>query len=124
MSNFMKIRPVGTDLFHSDGRTDMTKLTVDFHNFANALKNRTPFRNFFFCRQIQNKLHPWKWTQSHVSTLPEISVIFLDSRKFGHKRDGQTTTLLVTAWLVRQCANERQSASVSQELLLCIPQIR
>ena len=47
MSNFMKIHSVRADLFHSDGRTDMTKLPVDFHNFVNALKNRTQFRNFF-----------------------------------------------------------------------------
>ena len=41
--NFMKIRPVGTELFHSDGRmdgrTDVTKLIVAFRNFANAPKN-------------------------------------------------------------------------------------
>jgi len=30
---------VGTELFHADGRTDMTKLTVAFRNIANALKN-------------------------------------------------------------------------------------
>jgi len=32
----MKIRPVGAELFHADGRTDMTKLTAAFKNFANA----------------------------------------------------------------------------------------
>jgi hypothetical protein len=39
MSNFMKIRPVGAELFHADGRTDMKKLIVVFRNFANAPKN-------------------------------------------------------------------------------------
>jgi len=39
-SNFMKIRPVGAELFHADGRTDMTKLIVVFRNFANAPKNQ------------------------------------------------------------------------------------
>jgi len=38
----MKIRPVGTELFHADGQTDrqtdMTKLIVAFHNFANPPK--------------------------------------------------------------------------------------
>jgi len=34
----MKIRPVGAELFHADGRTDMTKLIVAFRNFANACK--------------------------------------------------------------------------------------
>ena len=35
----MKIRPVGAELFHADGQTGMAKLTVAFHNAANALKN-------------------------------------------------------------------------------------
>ena len=35
----MKIRPVAAELFHAGGRTDMTKLTVAFRNFANAPKN-------------------------------------------------------------------------------------
>jgi len=36
----MKIHPVGAELFHADGQTDMTKLMVAFRNFANAPKNR------------------------------------------------------------------------------------
>ena len=42
ISNFMKIRPVGDELFHSDGwpdgQTNMTKLTAAFRNSATALK--------------------------------------------------------------------------------------
>jgi len=34
----MKIRPVGAELFHADGRTDMNKLVVTFRNFAIAPK--------------------------------------------------------------------------------------
>jgi hypothetical protein len=37
--NLIKIRPVGAELLHADGRTDM-KLIVDFRKFANAPKNR------------------------------------------------------------------------------------
>jgi len=36
----MKILPVGTELFHADGQTDMTKTIVAFRSFSNALKNR------------------------------------------------------------------------------------
>jgi hypothetical protein len=36
----IKIRPVGAELFHGDGQTDMTKLTVAFRNFANAPKKQ------------------------------------------------------------------------------------
>jgi hypothetical protein len=32
----MKIRPVGAELFREDGWTDMTKLTVAFHNCERA----------------------------------------------------------------------------------------
>ena len=35
----MKIRPVGADLFNSDGQTDMTNLIVTFAIFLNAPKN-------------------------------------------------------------------------------------
>jgi hypothetical protein len=32
-------RPVGAELFHADGQTDITKLVVAFRNFANAPEN-------------------------------------------------------------------------------------
>jgi hypothetical protein len=37
---FMKIRPVGSELFHGDGRTDVAKLIVAFRNFVFAPKKR------------------------------------------------------------------------------------
>jgi hypothetical protein len=40
----MKIRLVGAELFHADGRTDM-KLIVAFPNFANAPKNMVTEHN-------------------------------------------------------------------------------
>jgi len=36
IQNFIKIRPVGAELFHVDRRTDMTKLLIAFRNFANS----------------------------------------------------------------------------------------
>jgi len=39
-SNFMKIGPVVAELFHADGQTDMTKLTVFFRNFVNSPNNK------------------------------------------------------------------------------------
>jgi hypothetical protein len=38
MSN-VKIRPVGAELFHTDGQTDLNPM-VAFRNFSNALKKR------------------------------------------------------------------------------------
>ena len=43
ISNFMKIRPAGAELFQADRRTDMTKLIVPSRSFANAPK-------FYFLR--------------------------------------------------------------------------
>jgi len=53
----MKIRPVGAELFHADGRTDMTKLTVALRDFANAIPppNPTPTkkqRKLYLSRRI------------------------------------------------------------------------
>jgi hypothetical protein len=36
----MKVRLVGAESFHADGLTDMTKLIVAHHNFANASKKK------------------------------------------------------------------------------------
>jgi hypothetical protein len=38
ISSFIKIRPLGAELFYAHGQTDMTKLIVAFRNFANAPK--------------------------------------------------------------------------------------
>jgi hypothetical protein len=35
----MKIRRVGAELFHVDGRTDMANLIVAFRNFSKASEN-------------------------------------------------------------------------------------
>ena len=44
----MKIRPMGAELFHADGRTDVMTLTVAFRNFANAPKNASFSQILFF----------------------------------------------------------------------------
>jgi hypothetical protein len=50
ISYVMKIRPVGAEQLHADGRadrqTDITKLIVAFRNFANAPKNGSFFSYF------------------------------------------------------------------------------
>ena len=38
-SNLKKIHPVGTELFHEDGKTDVIKVIVAFRYFANAPKD-------------------------------------------------------------------------------------
>jgi hypothetical protein len=38
ISNLIKIRPMGAELFYADGQTDIMKLIVAFRNFANAPK--------------------------------------------------------------------------------------
>jgi hypothetical protein len=39
ISNMIKIRSVGVELFHAERQTYMMKLIVSFRNFANAPKN-------------------------------------------------------------------------------------
>jgi len=39
ISNIAKLHTVGTEFFHADRRTDMTRLVVAFRNFVNAPKN-------------------------------------------------------------------------------------
>ena len=36
ISNFMKIAPVGGELFHANRRADMTNLIASFRNYRNA----------------------------------------------------------------------------------------
>ena len=54
----MKIRSVGVKLFRVDAwtnrRTDMTNLTVTFHNFENVPKNRTCDILAFIYRSIKS----------------------------------------------------------------------
>ena len=51
----MKIRPMDATLFHTDGRTDTTKLIVALRNFANApdkaLQNRSAQQQFLIGTQ-------------------------------------------------------------------------
>jgi hypothetical protein len=39
VSDFIKIRPVEAELFHADGRREMTKLVVAFRSVADVPKN-------------------------------------------------------------------------------------
>jgi hypothetical protein len=63
----MKIRPMGVEYFHADGRTDrqtdMTKLILAFHNFANAPKNKGMNTNKL---SYVEKIHYIKFTQEQV----------------------------------------------------------
>ena len=43
ISNLIRIRLVGAELLHADGRTDILKVTVAFREFANAPKNLKQF---------------------------------------------------------------------------------
>jgi len=43
-SIFMRIHPVGDELFHADRWTEITKLIATFHNFSHVPKN-TSFKN-------------------------------------------------------------------------------
>jgi len=57
----MKILPVGAELFHADGQTDMARLIVDFRNFANPPKNdalifKMIFKNVTIFMRVRSKI--------------------------------------------------------------------
>jgi hypothetical protein len=67
---FMKIRPVGADLFHADGRTEMSKLRVAFHGLANELKKHLKYINTcnFIYKKVQ-KLHNALFSPQNMANL-------------------------------------------------------
>ena len=52
----MKIRPLGAEMFHADGQTDMPKLIVAFGKLANAPKKLLRFDDFQ-CRAVRHTFH-------------------------------------------------------------------
>jgi hypothetical protein len=74
----MKIRPVGAELFHADGRTVMTKLTVAFRNFSNAPKNRWGCSSSFVQRQNGSCVSEWMYHL--ISTLYQRRQILISVR--------------------------------------------
>jgi len=52
----MKIRPVGAELFHTDGWTDMKMMIVAFRKFANSRKTICLMSRFRFWRQWRYSL--------------------------------------------------------------------
>jgi len=85
LSHCTKIRPVGAELFHADGRTDMTKLTVAFRNFSNAPKSPQNARNF--CQLI------------YIMTLGYIccaAVTTVMARKMNHPSKVKTVHICTT----------------------------
>jgi hypothetical protein len=74
----MKIRPVGAELFHADGRTDgqtdMTKLIVAFGKFANAPK--TVYLNFNQYT-VYSALFAYSMGSKHVGCRPSGVLVFV-----------------------------------------------
>jgi len=54
MTAVTKICPMGAELFHAHGRTDITKLIVAFRNSAKAPQNSTAFHVLFDILQPQS----------------------------------------------------------------------
>jgi hypothetical protein len=60
--NFMKVCPVGAELFHTDGQTDMMKLIVAFRNMRTPLINEfdyvcTGMRRITTFRSTTNRIY-------------------------------------------------------------------
>jgi hypothetical protein len=58
ISNFIKIRPVGVELFRADGQTDMTKLIVAFRSvFEHAKQKKITKRFLWICWMFEFRHH-------------------------------------------------------------------
>jgi len=80
ISNFMKIRPVGTELFHVDGqmggrkdeRTDLSKLIVAFGDFVKVCKLHlsapSSFRKVGRCLQFKDRTARLKIMNQSLTT--------------------------------------------------------
>jgi hypothetical protein len=60
--NFIKIRPVGAELFLADGQTDTTKLTDAFPQFCDRALNMSSYltQTTVFGRYINQPVNPLK----------------------------------------------------------------
>jgi len=70
----MKIRPVGAELLHADGQTDMTKLTVALRNCANRLKTEVFTNSSAGSEEVQ-------W-QDVTNRAMNVNVVVQTSRHF------------------------------------------
>jgi len=59
---YVKIRPMGAELFHAD-RRDVTRLRVAFRNFSDAPKNQSDF-----------SVLPLAGVQTHAVPLPTLGL--------------------------------------------------
>ena len=69
MSDSIKIRRVGAELFHVVGQTTTTKLIVAFCNFANASKNENYVLKI---TRVEGKI-----LLSHIPVLDFLNIFFL-----------------------------------------------
>jgi len=117
-SNFMKICPVGAELFHADRRIDTTKLTVAFRNFANVPKNRRKpmVPEYFEYLKIPDQD---KHDYLHFLT-PRILSVLTQTVKRNILKTGGPSPSSLEIWLVR-CHHRNMSLfyilATPQELL-------
>jgi len=57
IKNFAKFAPVGGELFHADGQTDMRKIIVSFRNIAKVPKNLVLLIDFFSIGYFRRNVH-------------------------------------------------------------------
>jgi hypothetical protein len=91
ISNFMKIRPVGAELFRADGRTDMANLILAFRkifvqsskwhvmHFELLLGKHEWAKMFFFKLQAPNVNYSWRT----APLTPKRSILYIYSTNIG-----------------------------------------
>jgi hypothetical protein len=95
VSNFVKIRTAGVELFHADGRTDMKKLVVALRNFPNA-----PNKALF----ISHKLAFYRYM--FISILRACTQLHL-FRRCGEELNGMTDSKDRTYFQLNEVSNRQ-----------------
>ena len=72
----MKIRPVGTELFYADGRTDMTKVIVSFRSFVPKNETLIYVQFFNLCFLLALPYKPWHKKSRRRGNFSEFKVLF------------------------------------------------
>jgi len=91
MTNFMKILPVGAELFHADGWTDMTKLIVAFRILRTRLKTSDTRHKMFNTTINYKRVHKNECT-THISINPILTLLSTKQSEWQSNKP-QTITL-------------------------------
>ena len=112
--NFMKILPLGPELFHADGQTErhMTKLLVAFRYFTNTPKNGVFFKKLdsYDARFLTRTLSPTQrerssWNCGRLQHDPFKCVNLFTNERWTKEHGESQSHCILQSW-IRLCCKE------------------